>query len=110
MLLTADPGEPWEYGCAISVPYLDLETGPLQRPALTVAPESLQFTEFHGLRMVRMHIDGILLQFLVGSSDRMEAFPGRGIFLQRDGGCLVGVDDATNSPYLRDALGGMFPR
>ncbi len=108
MLLTADPGEPWEYGCFISTVHLNLEDGKFDRPPIGFMPEAMRFEGEHGLHIVRMVIDGIVLHFVVGSPERMKAWRGSPMFPQRDGRTVVGVDDGMNMPFFRDQLRYVF--
>lgn len=100
MLITGDPGEPWEYGCILAVPQYPVESG---RAAASIMPETLPFEGEVGLRIVRMYLDGVLLHFLVGSPECMAGYSGAAVLLERDGGCVVGVADFMEVAYTRDA-------
>lgn len=106
MLLTSEPGPAEEYGCQIAVPYIELGDSAedqIMRPPVTVTPESVRWE--HGLRIVRMQIDGLLFQFVVGALDVTRRTDARHLFLQQDGTLVVGVEDLTKIWYLRNAWG-----
>ena len=104
MLLSDEPGEPWEYGCFISIPHLNLDDGKFDRPPIGMMPETMRFESEHGLQLVRMVIDGIILHFVVGSTERMQAWRGSPMFPQRDGRAIIGVTDAMDMPFFREQL------
>lgn len=104
MLLTDEPGEPWEYGCFISIPHLNLDDGKFNRPPMSMMPETMRFDTEHGLRLVRMVIDGIVLHFILGSPERMKNWRGSPMFPQRDGRVIVGVTDAMDMTFFREQL------
>jgi hypothetical protein len=104
MLLSDQPGEPWEYGCFISIPHLNLYDGKLDRPPMSIMPETMRFDTEHGLKLVRMVIDGVVLHFIVGSPERMKSWRGSPMFPQRDGRVIVGVTDARDMRFFREQL------
>ena len=106
MLLGGDPGMPEEYGCVVATPFVDLgseEKMEVVRPPVTVTPENVRWE--HGLRLVRMQIDGLLLQFVVGAIGLTARLDVRHLFLQRDGALIVGIEDLTKIWYLRNSWG-----
>lgn len=113
MLLAGDPGIPEEYGCVIATPYIDWgETEKEQvRPAVSTTPENVRWG--HGLRLVRMQVDGLLLQFVVGNLDVTRRSDARHLFLRQDGTMVVGIEDLTKIWFLRNSWGralGFFGR
>ena len=104
MLLSDQPGEPWEYGCFISIPHLNLYDGKLDRPPMSIMPETMRFDTEHGLKLVKMVIDGVVLHFIVGSPERMKSWRGSPMFPQRDGRVIVGVTDAMDMRFFREQL------
>lgn len=101
MLHAGNPGEPHEYGCLVSVPYIRQEGGEVvSRMPVTSNPENCRYQ--HGLRLVRMMIDGLLLNFVVGAADLVARHPTCQLFLQRDGSMRVGTEDAMNIAFLRE--------
>ncbi|MEZ5415692.1 MAG: hypothetical protein R3F03_15400 [Opitutaceae bacterium] len=105
MLLEAEPGEPEEYGCVIATPYLDLGDSEERqmRPPVTVTPENVRWE--HGLRLVRMQIDGMLLQFVIGNLELVKRSDVRHLFLQQSGSVVVGIEDLTKIWFLRNSWG-----
>lgn len=105
MLLADDPGLPTEYGCVLAVPFIEFEGDESAevRPATTVTPENVRW--LHGLRLVRMQIDGVLLQFVIGAVDVIQKSDVRRLFLQKDGTLVVGIENMMNIWFLRDAWG-----
>lgn len=104
MLLSTDPGEPWEYGCFISIPHLKLDDGKFDRPPMSMMPETMRFRGEHGLNLARMVIDGIVLHFVVGSAERMRNWRGIPMLPKRDGRVIVGVSDAMDMTFFREQL------
>jgi hypothetical protein len=104
MLLSDDPGEPWEYGCFISIPHLNLDDGKLDRPPMSMMPETIRFDTEHGLRLVRMVIDGIVIYFVVGSVERMQNERIIPLSPQLNGMVRVGVSDAMDMTFFREQL------
>ncbi len=104
MLLTDEPGEPWEYGCFMSIPHLNLDDGKFDRPPIGMMPAAMRFGTEHGLKLVRMVIDGIVLHFLVGSPERMKNWRGALMFPQRDGRVVIGITDAMDMTFFREQL------
>lgn len=102
MLLAGDPGVPEEYGCIIATPYIDLGEGEKEqvRPPLVMTPENVRW---ESLRMVRMMMDGLLLQFVVGALDHCKQSDARHLFLQPSGTMVVGIEDFTKIWYLRNS-------
>ena len=105
MLLNSDPGCVEEYGCVVAVPFVELVKGePEQmRPPVSVTPSNARMK--HGLRVVRMQIDGLLFQFVVGALEIVRRSDVRLLFLQRNGDLVVGVEDLTKIAYLRKSWG-----
>jgi hypothetical protein len=105
MLLASDPGPSTEYGCVLAMPYVELaDDKPVEmRPAVTVTPENVRWE--HGLRIVRMQIDGLFLQFVVGDHDVVKRSDVRHLFLKEDGSMIVGVEDLTKIWFLRNSWG-----
>ncbi len=63
-------------------------------------PETMHFGAEHGLRLVRMVIDGIVLCFVIGSPDRMRQWRGVPALFQRSGRLIVGIEDAMEMPFF----------
>lgn len=110
MIVSGAMGEPYEYGCIAAVPYLDSEGEQFQRPAVSVLPETVRYDAQPGLRIVRMCIDGVFLNFIVGSQECMSRYEGVPAAIQRDGRWIVGLDDFTRMAYLRDAWTRIYGR
>lgn len=104
MLLVDDPGESWQYGCFISVPFFETDEGRMHRPPVGFMPETIRWPHDKGIRLVRMLIDGILLHFSVGSDDCMNKFRGNPIALQKSGPSVIGVKNALDMPFLHEYL------
>jgi hypothetical protein len=105
MLLAGNPGPASEYGCVMAVPYVAMsdDESEQMRPAVTVSPENVRWE--HGMRMVRMQIDGLLLQFVVGAEEVVRRHGVQHLFLQEDGSMVVGVEDLTKIWFLRNSWG-----
>ena len=71
------------------------------RAATTLTPENVRWE--HGLRIVRMQIDGLVLQFVVGALDVVAHHEVRHLFLQRDRTLVVGDEDLVKIWYLQDS-------
>ncbi len=104
LLLAKDPGEPWEYGCSVSVLHLNTEDELIPRPAMGVMPETIRYQDDPGLRMVRLIIDGIILHYFIGSESRMRGWRGNAMFAQKDGRVVIGVGDGMEMPFFRQHL------
>jgi hypothetical protein len=105
LLVSGDPGPPERYGCIVAVPQLSGEDGTIERPQVSVSPDTVRFDGEVGLRIVRMYIDGVFLNFVVGSEECMERYCGTPAFIQPDGRIAVGVGDALDVGFIRDSLG-----
>ena len=105
MLLNANPGLPYEYGCVVAVPLVTPNDDPTRevRAAVTVSPENVRWK--HGIRLVRMQVDGLLLQFVVGSDEVVRRHRVTDLFLQQDGKMVVGIEDLNNIGFLRNSWG-----
>lgn len=90
MLLSGNPGEPWEYGCAI--------TGLLHEgkafPELISPPA---WGKVAGHRVYTMAIGGFIFAFVVSSHKADGLVEG---FLQRDGQLLISRREFTQIPFL----------
>ena len=102
MLLDEEPGEPWEYGCQLSVPFFETDNETIHRAPIGYMPETLRWPHDKGLRLVRMLVDGLLLHFMIGSDECMRTFRGVPMFLQKNGSWMVGVTNALNVTFMRD--------
>lgn len=105
MLLVGEPGLPEEYGCVIATPYVEFNDGEKEqlRPPVTVTPESVRWD--HGLRLIRMQVDGIFLQFIVGNLELILRSDVRHLFMRQDGVMVVGIEDLTKIWFLRNSWG-----
>lgn len=102
MLLDSDPGAAAEYGCLITVPYIRQDDDTLiSRIAATSNPDNVRCG--HGLRLVRMMVDGILLQFAIGALPLVQRNTALcQLFLQLDDSVRVDTEDAMKIAYVRD--------
>lgn len=67
------------------------------RAAVTVSPENVRWK--HGMRLVRMQVDGLLFQFVVGSDEVVSRHRVIDLFLQQGGRMVVGIEDLTTSGF-----------
>jgi hypothetical protein len=102
MLIRDDPGEPWEYGCVVTVPQLPIEGVHSPRAALTSVAEKFRLKGDKGLQCARMIVDGIAFHFVVGSNEAMKSWPGISLFVQRDGRLPIVIESARSMPFLND--------
>jgi hypothetical protein len=105
MLLNCDPGCFEEYGCVVTVPFVELAAGESEemRPPVTVTPSNVRRKD--GLRVVPMQIDGVLFQYVVGALDVVKRSVFCRVFLKPNGELIVGVEELTKIDFLRDAWG-----
>lgn len=102
MLINDDPGEPWEYGCVVTVPQLATEGAHSPRAALTSVAEKFRLKGDRGLQCARMIVDGIALHFVVGSNEVMKSWLGVSLFVQKDGRLPIVIEFAESIPFLNN--------
>jgi hypothetical protein len=104
MLIEDRPGEPWEYGCLVTVPQLIIEGVDSPRPALTSLPEKFRLSGEIGLQFVRMMIDGVAFHFVVGSGQTMKRWRGAPLLVQTNARLPLIAEEGTRMPFLNHYL------